>query len=62
MKEPMQVVLNTAHPYLQKLSSSTEADQRDKLARQAYDLALLSQGLLKGEALTAFIERSIDLS
>lgn len=62
MKEPMQVVLNTAHPYLQKLNSSTEADQRDKMARQAYDLALLSQGLLKGEALTAFIERSIQLS
>lgn len=62
MKEPLQVVLNTAHPYLQKLSSTAEADQREQLARQAYDLALLSQGMLKGEALTAFIERSIQLA
>lgn len=60
MKEPMQIVLNTSHPYLQKLSQSDENAQ-ELLARQAYDLALLSQGLLKGAALTAFIERSISM-
>jgi molecular chaperone HtpG len=29
------------------------------LAKQAFDLALLSQGLLKGADLTAFVERSV---
>lgn len=61
MKEPMQIVLNTSHPYLQKLSQAEEQTQ-ELLARQAYDLALLSQGLLKGAALTAFIDRSINMS
>lgn len=60
MKEPMQLVLNTCHPYLQKISKADEANQQ-KLAQQAYDLALLSQGMLKGPQLTAFIERSISL-
>jgi molecular chaperone HtpG len=60
MKEPMQLVLNTAHPYLQKLIGS-DSEKQEHLARQAYDLALLSQGMLKGEALTAFIERSINI-
>lgn len=61
MKEPMQIVLNTSHPYLQKLSQAEEQTQ-ELLAQQAYDLALLSQGLLKGAALTAFIDRSINMS
>lgn len=61
MKEPMQIVLNTSHPYIQKLSQSAEKDQ-ELMARQAFDLALLSQGLLKGAALTAFIDRSIAMS
>jgi len=61
MKEPMQLVLNTCHPYLQKISTADESTQQ-KLAQQAYDLALLSQGMLKGPQLTAFIERSISLT
>ncbi|MFN3529056.1 MAG: molecular chaperone HtpG [Bacteroidia bacterium] len=61
MKEPLQVVLNTAHPYLQQLAGSTDEAHKERLARKAYDLALLSQGMLKGEALTAFIERSINI-
>lgn len=60
MKEPKQLVLNTAHPYLLKLAEAT-GDKKEHLARQAFDLALLSQGMLKGEALTAFIERSIQM-
>lgn len=60
MKEPKQLVLNTAHPYLLKLAEAAD-DKKELLARQAFDLALLSQGMLKGEALTAFIERSIQM-
>ncbi|OON70698.1 molecular chaperone HtpG [Hymenobacter sp. CRA2] len=32
-----------------------------KLAKQAFDLALLAQGMLKGEALTQFVKRSAEL-
>lgn len=60
MKEPKQLVLNTAHPYLLKLAEAAD-DKKELLARQAFDLALLSQGMLKGEALTAFIDRSIQM-
>ncbi|MCB2378730.1 molecular chaperone HtpG [Hymenobacter sp. BT635] len=54
------VSVNANHPVAQRvLSAEDEASQ--KLARQAFDLALLAQGLLKGEALTAFVKRSADL-
>ncbi|UOQ54442.1 molecular chaperone HtpG [Hymenobacter cellulosivorans] len=54
------VSVNANHPVAQRvLSTDDEASQ--KLARQAFDLALLAQGLLKGEALTAFVKRSADL-
>jgi molecular chaperone HtpG len=33
-----------------------------QLARQAFDLALLSQGMLKGADLTAFVERSVQVA
>lgn len=61
MKEPKQLVLNTAHPFLQRVAEASD-DKKEMLARQAFDLALLSQGMLKGPALTAFIERSIQMS
>lgn len=41
------------------LKSGDEA--ATKLAKQAFDLALLAQGLLKGEALTQFVKRSAEL-
>jgi len=34
---------------------------KEKVAKQAFDLALLSQGLLKGKDLTEFIKRSTDI-
>ena len=38
-----------------------EGEAGQTLARQAFDLALLAQNMLKGEALTAFVKRSADL-
>lgn len=35
--------------------------KRERLINQSLDLAQLSQGLLKGEALTNFIKRSYDM-
>ena len=36
-------------------------DNKAKTAKQLCDLAMLSQGMLQGEALTDFIRRSVDL-
>ncbi|RSK30223.1 molecular chaperone HtpG [Hymenobacter metallilatus] len=54
------VSVNANHPVAQRVLNA-ESDAGSKLARQAFDLALLAQGLLKGEALTAFVKRSADL-
>jgi len=60
MKEEFIAVVNENHPILQKLLKLSESEQ-EVLAGQTLDIALLSQGLLKGESLTRFIERSISL-
>lgn len=52
------VAINGNHKLVQKILK-TEGDQQVILAKQAYDLALLSQGMLKGSDLTAFVERSV---
>ncbi|MFN8776785.1 MAG: molecular chaperone HtpG [Flavobacteriales bacterium] len=49
---------NTNHPLMQQLLSGDESAQ--ERARRGVDLALLAKGLLKGEALTAFIRRSFE--
>jgi len=38
-----------------------DAKVQSQLAKQAADLAMLSQGLLKGEELTKFIKRSVEM-
>ena len=59
--EMFSMVVNSNHPKVGNiLTLSNEVEQSDK-AKQLTDLALLSQGLLKGEALNQFIERSIEL-
>ena len=54
------VSVNANHPITQRVLSA-DGEAGSKLARQAFDLALLAQGMLKGEALTAFVKRSADL-
>jgi molecular chaperone HtpG len=61
MPEKFNLVINTNHPAHRKVLSSEEA-QKEKLVKQMTDLALLSQGLLKGAALTEFVERSFSLA
>lgn len=58
MPASYQVVVNANHPVISRLLT-LEAEQQKQLAKQAYDLALLSQGMLKGADLTAFIQRTI---
>jgi len=61
MPEMYNLVVNSNHPLIGKILAENDADKKSVLARQAADLALLSQGLLKGEKLTSFIKRSVEL-
>lgn len=55
------LVVNSNHPFIYKIAEEKEEAARDKFIRQAIDLALLSRNLLKGEKLTEFIKRSVEL-
>lgn len=54
------VTVNGNHPLVKRILESSE-EEGEKLAKQAFDLALLSRGLLTGAELTAFVKRSVDL-
>jgi molecular chaperone HtpG len=54
------VAINGNHRLISRILES-EGDRQTALAKQAYDLALLSQGMLKGADLTAFVERSVQV-
>jgi len=53
--------VNTNHELIGQILNSKTKKKRSSLIVQALDLARLSQNLLKGEELTKFIQRSIDL-
>jgi molecular chaperone HtpG len=53
--------VNGNHPIIQKLLKEEAEEAKIKYAKQAFDLALLSQNMLTGSELTDFIKRSIDL-
>ncbi|MCB0429787.1 MAG: molecular chaperone HtpG [Flavobacteriales bacterium] len=59
MPDSYQLVVNTNHPLISKILVETDEDKQAELARQATDLALLRQNMLKGEALTKFIKRNL---
>ena len=59
MPDSFTVSVNANHPLTQKVLADDETGP--KLAKQAFDLALLAQGMLKGEALTQFVKRSTEL-
>ncbi len=61
MPEMYNLVVNSNHPLITKIKNETDENKKSALAKQASDLALLSQGLLKGEQLTNFIKRSVEL-
>jgi molecular chaperone HtpG len=61
MPEMHNLVVNTNHPLVTKIVSESDAEVKKKLIKQTADLALLSQGLLKGEELTKFIKRSVEM-
>lgn len=61
MPETYNLVLNSNHPLMAKILNETDASNKEKLAKQTVDLALLGKNLLKGEELTGFIKRSLDI-
>ncbi len=60
MPDTYNVSINANHKLINKLLSADEA-QQTSIAKQAFDLALLAQGLLKGADLTAFVERNVEV-
>lgn len=58
MPDNFKVAVNANHPLIQKILQAEES-QQTILAKQAFDLALLAKGMLKGADLTAFVERSV---
>ena len=54
-----QIVVNGNSPIINNLLKQTDTEVQKATAKQLYDLALLSQGLLSGSELTAFIQQSI---
>ncbi len=61
MPDSYTLVVNTNHELASKILKK-KGDNRGKLAKQMADLALLSQNMLKGEALTEFVGRSFELA
>ena len=58
--EMYNVVVNTNSDLAQRILTIEDAEQKSTLIKQAFDLAKLSQGLLKGEELTSFIKRNFE--
>ena len=61
MPDMFNVIVNTNHELIGKILNTKTKDKRNSLIRQGIDLAKLSQNLLKGEELTSFIKRSMEL-
>jgi molecular chaperone HtpG len=56
-----QLVVNVNHPLVSQILETKTKKKQERLIKQSLDLARLSQSLLKGEELTAFIKRSFDM-
>ncbi|MBT8290537.1 MAG: molecular chaperone HtpG [Muriicola sp.] len=61
MPDMFNLVVNTNHELVGEILNTKTAKKRARLINQSLDLARLSKGLLKGEALTNFIKRSYEM-
>ena len=61
MPETYNLVVNSNHPIMGKILVETDEAKQAEISKQLYDLALLSQNMLKGADLTDFIKRSVGL-
>ncbi len=61
MPEEVTLTVNGNHSIFQNILKEENKEKQQNKARNLADLALLSQGLLKGNDLTTFINRSVDM-
>lgn len=61
LPDSYKVSVNGNSKLIQKIADTADESQKEQLSRQAFDLALLAQGMLTGDALTAFVQRSVSL-
>lgn len=61
MPEMYNLVVNTNHPLISDILNTKTEKKQERLIKHSLDLARLSQNLLKGEELTAFIKRSFEM-
>ena len=61
MPDNYKVIVNGNHKLISRILSEENEEVQAELSKQAFDLALLSQGLLTGAELTAFVNRSVNL-
>ena len=61
MPDEVTLTVNGNHPVYKNILASAEKEKQEKLVHNLADLALLSQGLLKGSSLTNFINRSVEM-
>jgi molecular chaperone HtpG len=61
MPDSFMLVVNSNHPLVFRLAEEKDETTRENSLRQLIDLAMLSRNLLRGEKLTSFIKRSVEL-
>ena len=61
MPEMYNLVVNSNHPLISRIHAEKDQKKKKLLTKQGADLALLSQNMLKGEEMTKFISRSLEM-
>lgn len=61
LPDSYKVSVNTNHPLIGQVAAATDQSTAEAITRQLTDLAMLSQNMLKGQRLSEFIQRSIQL-
>lgn len=61
MPDEVTLTINGNHAIYKTLLAEAAREKQEKVVHNLADLALLSQGLLKGNSLTSFINRSVEL-
>jgi len=61
MPDNYKVIVNGNHKLISRILNEENEEVQAALSKQAFDLALLSQGLLTGADLTEFVNRSVNL-
>ncbi|MDX1628535.1 MAG: molecular chaperone HtpG [Fulvivirga sp.] len=62
MPDQFDLTVNANHAVIGKILRAKKAEKKKQLAKQSYDLAMLSQNMLAGTDLTNFIKRSVDIA